>query len=158
MPMRRRQLLAGLGMSIPFAGCLSTATGSESSDETPTPTPTPTSTAESGIEITAPAVSLGETTNLSINAQSVTHLRISDTPEIDATVEYENAEFSSSPSAVWQRKPPTWQWSPAENITGEIPVSISETVAPGDYQYAIAVQQKNTEEEVIQTVTITVQE
>lgn len=153
MPMRRRQLLAGLGMFIPFAGCLSTATGNESLDATPTQT----SKAESGIDITAPAVSPGETTTLTISAQSTTQLRISDTPEVDVTVEYENAEFSPSPSAVYQMKPPTWQWSPAEDISGEIPVRISEAVPPGDYQYAIAVKQKNSEDEVIQTVTIPVQ-
>lgn len=154
--MRRRQLLAGIGMSIPFTGCLSTATDNGVSDETPTPTPT--STPESGIEITAPAVSPGETTTLSLNARSVTRLRISDIPDINATVEYESIEFSPSPSAVYQMKPPTWQWSQPENITGDIPVRISKTVAAGDYQFALAAQQKNSEQEVIQTVTISVQE
>lgn len=149
--MHRRQVLAVLGTTIPLAGCLSTASGSDSPNESSTPTD------ESNIEITAPTVSQGETATVTIEAQSVTHLRFSDVPEIDATVEYENAEFSPSPSAVWQRKPPTWQWSPAKTISGDVPIRVSDTVSPDQYQYAIAVQQPDNDEELVEEFTLTVQ-
>lgn len=163
--MRRRQLLAALGTTIPFAGCLSTAADDESPEQSPTPTATDgesseksqTPTTVSEIEITVPTVSPGETATITINAQSVTHIRFSNIPDINATVEYEDAEFSPSPSTVWDRKPPTWEWSPAETVTGDVPLTVSESVPQGDYQYAIAIQQDNSDGELIKTFTVTVQ-
>jgi len=163
--MRRRQLLAALGTTVPFAGCLSTATGDDSPGDSPTSTDTdgespeesPTPTTESDIEIIVPTASPGETATITITAQSVTHIRFSDVPDIEATIEYENAKFSPPPSAVWERKPPTWQWIPAETVTGDVPLTVSESVPPGDYRYAIAVQQEDSEAEVIETFTVTVQ-
>lgn len=150
--MRRRQVLAVLGTTVPFAGCLNTATGSGS------PTDSSASTEGSDIDITEPAVSQGETATVTIDAQSVTHLRFSTVPEIDATVEYENTEFSPSPSTVWQRRPPTWQWASAETITGDVPIHVPGTVPADEYQYAIAVQQSDHDEERVREFTLTVRE
>jgi len=144
--MRRRQVLATVGTSLPFAGCLSTVTGED----------TPDSASESGIRLTVPAVAPGETVSIAFTAQSVTHLRVSDAPDIEATVEYGDATFSPSPSTVWTGKPPTWQWSPSESITGKLPLTVSETATPGDYRYTVTARREG--EETRESVTVTVRE
>lgn len=148
--MHRRRFLAVLSTTIPFAGCLSTVTGSGSPNESPTPTD------DSDIEITAPTVTQGETATVTIEAQSVTHLRFSYVPEIDAIIEYENTKFSPSPSAVWQRKPPTWRWSSPGTITSDVPIRVSGTVPPDSYQYAIAAKQPDNDEEQVTEFSLTV--
>lgn len=148
--MRRRQLLAALGTTMPLAGCLSTVTGNGSPGESTVPT------AGSVIDVTAPTVSPGGTATITINAQSVIRLRFSDVPDIDATLQYESAEFSPSPSTIWDVKPPTWEWASAGNVAGDVPLAVSESSQPGDYQYAIAVQQDDSEEEVTEAFTVTV--
>lgn len=149
--MRRRQVLTALGTTIPFGGCLGATKGGESPDKMPT------ATTDSYIEITAPTVSQGETATITITARSVTRLHFSDVPDSDATIEYENGAFSPSPSVVWQGKPPTWQWSTAESVTGDVPLTVPETVPPGDYRYAIAGQIKESEDELIEGFVVTVQ-
>lgn len=150
--MRRRQILAAIGTTISFAGCLSVARGSNPDDEAPSPT------REGGVDITVPTGSPGETVTITITAQSVTHLRFSTVPDNGPSVEYENAVFSPTPSAVWQRRPPTWQWSASEHVTGEIPLTVPETVDAGDYQFGIAIQHDNSDEELTERFTVPVEE
>lgn len=178
--MHRREVLAVLGTTVPFAGCLGAATsggpptesatktgsattkgspvttGSATATGSATPTGSPVPTGKSYVEIRAPTVSRGETVSITIDARSVVHLRFSRVPDTDATVLYGNAEFSPSPTAVWTVRPPTWQWSPPRPVTGAVPIRVPDTVAPDDYRYAIAARRPDSDEELVEGFTLTV--
>jgi hypothetical protein len=74
------------------------------------------------------------------------------------TLAYGDAEFVPSPTATWQRRPPTWQWSPPAAVDGDVPLSVPATVEPGEYTYTIALQREDSDEEVTRTTTVTVRE
>jgi len=145
--MHRRKVLATLGVIIPTSGCLSNAT--QESQET---------TSDMGIEITAPTVSPGGTVTITLDVQSTNQLRFIELPSIDATVEYDNAEFSPSPNRVWTREPPTWEWSSPQPVTATVPITVSDTVSPNEYQYSIAIRPSENAEEIVETFTLSVRE
>lgn len=148
--MNRRKYLAAIAVCVSSAGCLNRIDAATASE--------PDSDGEAGNEpltVTAPTVERGETTTMTVDADSVSTLRFSDIPN-PGPVTYSDARFSPSPSSVYQRDPPTWVWSDSPDVSGEIPVRASADVPPGNYQYTIALQQEASEEARTETVVIEV--
>ena len=142
----RRNYLAAVAASIGFSGCSALATTGPESD-----------TDESMLTVTAPTVTQGETATITVEAQAVNQLWFSAVPEFNV-VAYDDAEFSPTPSVVFQREPPTWVWSSPETVSGTVPMRVPETTPSGTYQYSITMQPRDDEKEVTETVTITIQE
>lgn len=150
--MQRRQVLATLGTALLSAGCLGAARRIGGSDDTPSPTP------GSDFAVSAPTVSPGETGRITLTAESVVHLRFSDVPNGDVNVDYGDASFVPSPTAVWQMRPPTWQWNPPADVDGAVPVSVPDSADPGEYSFTIAIQRDGSDEEIMRTASVRVRE
>jgi len=112
----------------------------------------------SNIEVTAPSVSSGETVRVKITARSVDRIRVRDIPAIDATIRYQEATFSPSPDVVWEAMPPTWEWNPADDVSIELPVEVSESVSPGEYSYSLLIHLADREEELVEPFSLTVRD
>jgi len=144
--MNRRKYLSIVGTSTFFSGC--TALGGTKSES---------DTNDEILTVSAPTVTPGENATITLEAQSVSHLRFDTVPDVDI-VEYENAEFSAHPTTTYQMSPPTWIWSLPKTLSGTIPITVPDTTTPEAHQYSIVMKSAVTEEVVTETFTITVEE
>lgn len=110
------------------------------------------------VEIIAPSVSPGETARVEITARSVGRIRFTETPAIDATVQYDEAVFSPSPNVVWEAMPPTWEWNPPDDVSIKIPVDVSDNVPPGKYSYSLSIHLAKRGEELVEPFSLTVRD
>lgn len=144
--MNRRKYLSAIAVCVSSAGCLDRIDMATESDGDSDDGP---------LTITTPTLEQGETTTVTVEADSVSTLRFSETPD-PGPVTYSDARFSPSPSSVYQRDPPTWIWSDSPDVSGEIPVRAPADIPPGEYQYTITMQQEASEEDLAETVVIEV--
>ena len=85
-------------------------------------------------------LSPGEESTITVQATDVGGFSFHLPPEgIDIGTSRSERDVSPSPDSGADSAPPQWFWSSRTDVTVEVPVFISDTIEPSEYQYGVTV-------------------